>query len=242
MMNVSIIVPVYNEEDNIIPLARELAGVSGRIPGLEVIFVDDGSTDGTWKAIAEAGAALACVRGIRCARNRGQSSAMLAGLQNAEGDVMVTIDGDRQNNPSDIPQLVEALKDCDVVCGYRAKRRDSWGRRVGSRLANTVRAWFTQDGIRDTGCSLKAFKRECVEDLPPFKGVHRFMPAYFRLNGRKIMEVPVDHRPRVAGTSKYTNLKRLPATVFDLVGFAWYRRRYQRRLAGPDLSRTESKR
>lgn len=151
---------------------------------------------------------------------------MLFGLQNAAGDVLVTMDGDMQNNPADIPKLLEALKDSDVVCGYRANRRDTWSRRVGSRLANRVRNWFTHDGVRDTGCSLKVFKRICVGDLPPLRGVHRFMPAYFKLNGRVMREMPVDHRARTQGQSKYTNLKRLPATIFDLIGFIWYRRRY----------------
>jgi dolichol-phosphate mannosyltransferase len=111
------------------------------------------------------------------------------------------------------------------VCGYRAKRRDSWSRRAGSLIGNTIRNWITKDGLRDTGCSLKAFRKECVADLPPVNGAHRFMGAYFKLHGRSMIEIPVDHRPRRAGTSKYTNLKRLPKTFFDLIGFVWYRSR-----------------
>lgn len=225
-MRVSVVVPVYNEEDNIEPLVTELNALSGVVPGLEILLVDDGSTDTTWRRIEACRSKTPGLRGIRSPQNRGQSSAMLLGLQNAAGDVLVTMDGDRQNNPADIPKLLEALKDSDVVCGYRANRRDTWSRRVGSRLANRVRNWFTHDGVRDTGCSLKVFKRICVGDLPPLRGVHRFMPAYFKLNGRIMKEMPVDHRARTLGQSKYTNLKRLPATVFDLIGFIWYRRRY----------------
>jgi glycosyltransferase involved in cell wall biosynthesis len=154
---------------------------------------------------------------------------MLDGFRQARGAVIVTMDGDLQNDATDIPRLLDALKNCDVVCGYRANRRDTWSRRAASRLANAVRNLVTRDGIRDTGCSLKAFRRECAADLPPLNGVHRFMPAYFRLHGRRIEQIPVNHRARKHGRSKYTNLKRLPATVLDLFGFWWYRRR----LLGP---------
>lgn len=151
---------------------------------------------------------------------------MLMGLSAAQGDVLVTMDGDRQNNPADIPHLVSRVGPVDVVCGYRARRRDTWSRRMASRIGNAIRNRVTQDGLRDTGCSLKAFKRECRNDLPPINGAHRFMAAYFKLHGRTIEEIPVDHRPRTKGCSKYTNLSRLPRTTFDLIGFIWYRRRY----------------
>ena len=224
-MSVSIVIPFYNEEDNILPLAAELAEVAPRIPGVEAVLVDDGSTDGTWSRIEEAARRFPFVRGIKAARNCGQSSAMLLGLAQSRGEFLVTLDGDLQNNPADIPTLVEKLKDFDVVCGYRAKRRDSWSRRVASKIGNRIRNWVTADGLRDTGCSLKAFRRACAGDLPPVNGVHRFMGAYFRLHGRTIEQVPVDHRHRQHGQSKYTNLKRLPRTTFDLLGFAWYRSR-----------------
>lgn len=229
-MKVSVVIPVYQEEGNIMPLADEFVPVAGALPGLEVILVDDGSTDGTWAAITEACARHPFLRGIRGERNRGQSAAMLLGLREARGDVLVTLDGDRQNNPADIPALVERTQRFDVVCGYRAKRRDTWSRRVASRIGNGIRNAVTRDGLRDTGCSLKAFRRACLDDLPPLNGVHRFMGAYFRLAGRTIEQLPVDHRPRVHGTSKYTNLKRLPRTAFDLIGFLWYRSRVLREI------------
>lgn len=225
-MKISVIVPVYNEQDNILPLSEELHRLQGEIKELEVVLVNDGSSDQSWERILEAQTRFNTVHGINYSPNRGQSHAMLTGLRMAGGDVMVTLDGDMQNNPADIPKLLGELKDADVVCGYRAKRKDSWARRIGSRLANRVRNWATHDGIRDTGCSLKAFRKACVADLPCLEGVHRFMPAYFKLNGRVIKEIPVDHRPRTMGASKYTNMKRLPRTLFDLFGFIWYRKRF----------------
>ena len=234
-MKVSVIVPVYNEEENIEPLAREFAALTTALPELEVIVVDDGSSDATPERLAAAQKECAVLRAIRYEPNRGQSHAMLVGLYRATGEVMVTIDGDLQNDPADISKLVALVGEYDVVCGYRANRKDTWARRAGSRIANRVRNLVTHDGIRDTGCSLKAFKKACVADLPPVRGVHRFMPAYFRLNGRSITEVPVNHRARTRGVSKYTNLRRLPGTIRDLVGFAWYRARYLRPLPGNEV-------
>jgi len=225
-MKISIVVPVYNEQDNILPLSEELHRLQGDIRDMEVLLVDDGSKDQTWARILEAQSRFSTIHGITYSPNRGQSHAMLVGLRSASGEVMVTLDGDMQNNPSDIPRLLAELKEADAVCGFRAKRKDTWARRVGSRLANRIRNWATHDGIRDTGCSLKVFRKACVADLPCLEGVHRFMPAYFKLNGRIIKEMAVDHRPRTMGTSKYTNMKRLPRTLFDLFGFIWYRKRF----------------
>ena len=225
-MRVSVVIPVFNEEGNILPLAAEFAPVAQLLPGLEVLFVDDGSRDATPDRLKEAATKFSFVRPMRTTANRGQTAAMLSGLRAATGDVLVTMDGDLQNNPADIPLLVSRIGEMDVVCGYRAKRRDSWSRRMASRLGNSVRNAFTQDGIRDTGCSLKAFRSSCLAALPPLNGAHRFMPAYFKIHGCRIMELPVDHRPRQHGQSKYTNLKRLPRTLFDLIGFVWYRRRW----------------
>lgn len=229
-MNVSVVIPVFQEQDNILPLVAEFVPVATQLPGLEVILVDDGSTDATWARMVEARAQFPFLRGVRGERNRGQSAAMLLGLAQARGEVLVTMDGDLQNNPADIPSLVQATEQFDVVCGYRAHRRDTWSRRVASRLGNGIRNAVTHDGLRDTGCSLKAFRRACRDDLPALNGVHRFMGAYFRLAGRTIEQMPVDHRARTHGTSKYTNLKRLPRTAFDLIGFLWYRSRVLREL------------
>jgi dolichol-phosphate mannosyltransferase len=223
-MRVSIVVPIYNESENIRPLADELNQLADTME-LEILIVDDGSTDDTWHQIEAAAGTCAVIRPVRIPVNRGQSNAMLRGMHMATGEVIVFMDGDLQNDPTDIPTLVDCLESCDVVCGYRAKRRDSWSRRVGSRIANVVRNWVTHDDIRDTGCSLKAFKAAFRNDIPHLDGAHRFLAAYFHLHGRIICEVPVNHRPRRYGTSKYTNLKRLPRTVADLFGFHWYRKR-----------------
>jgi glycosyltransferase involved in cell wall biosynthesis len=220
-MKVTVVVPVYNEEENVPLLAREFALLVGRLDDFEVLLVDDGSKDGTWPKIQEAAKSNPFLRGVRSVNNRGQSAAMILGLTEAKGDVLVTMDGDLQNNPADIPEIGPV----DVVCGYRAKRKDTWSRRVASKIGNGIRNKVTRDGLRDTGCSLKAFKRECLADLPHVTGCHRFMGAYFRLHGRSIEQVPVDHRFRQYGQSKYTNLKRLPKTAFDLIGFLWYRSR-----------------
>jgi dolichol-phosphate mannosyltransferase len=227
-IDVSVVVPVYNEEENIAAIADEVGkALSPRFAAFELVLVDDRSTDRTWERIVEQEAAHPFVRGLRLAAHGGQSAAMLAGLRHAAGRVLVTMDGDLQNDPADIPGLVDGLADpqVDAVCGYRARRRDTVSRRVASRWANAVRNRITHDGVRDTGCSLKAFRRACAADLPCLRGVHRFMPAYFVLNGRRVREVPVHHRPRLRGQSKYTNLKRLPETIRDLFGFRWYRSR-----------------
>ena len=224
-MKVSVVVPVFNEEENVPRLAKEFAELVGRLDGLEVVLVDDGSKDGTWAKIQEAAKMFPFLRGVRSTNNRGQSAAMLLGLNEARGEILVTMDGDLQNNPADIPQLVAKVGPFDVVCGFRAKRKDTWSKRVASKIGNAIRNSATKDGLRDTGCSLKAFKRECLADLPALNGTHRFMGAYFRLNGRSIEQIPVDHRFRQFGVSKYTNLKRLPKTAFDLIGFLWYRSR-----------------
>lgn len=227
-MKFSVVIPVFNEEANIAPLAQEIIHATRAGEEVEVLLVDDGSLDHTWERIQEVATANPLFRGIRSARNRGQTSAMLTGLHQARGDILITMDGDLQNNPADIPKLVDALDGVDVVCGFRAKRRDSFSRRLGSRIGNTIRNLITDDGLLDTGCSLKAFRRECLADIPPVNGAHRFMGAYFKLHGHTIKQIPVDHRPRQFGQSKYTNLKRLPRTVFDLIGFVWYRSRLVR--------------
>jgi dolichol-phosphate mannosyltransferase len=229
-MRVSVVIPVFNEEDNIVPLVEEFSALAQSWPTLaEVVIVDDGSRDGTAARLRECAAHHAFLRPCRTKENRGQTAALLAGLAVTTGDVLVTMDGDLQNNPADIPALVARLgEDTDVVCGYRARRRDRWSRRAASRIGNAVRGWFTRDGVRDTGCSLKAFRRACLAALPPLNGAHRFMPAYFILAGCRVVELPVDHRPRRRGVSKYTNLQRLPRTLFDLIGFVWYRRRILR--------------
>lgn len=222
-ITVSAVIPVYNEVDSIRPLANELLAVSELT---EILFVNDGSADGTTAALDQLATQHPRIRVHHQPQNAGQSAAMWTGFQQAAGEIIVCLDGDGQNDPADIPLMLAALSSSvDVVCGRRAKRRDSWSKRTGSRWANRVRNWVTHDGVADTGCSLKAFRRACVPDLPPLDGMHRFMPAYFTLKKRRIVQIDVNHRAREHGQSKYTNLSRLPRTLLDLFGFWWFRRR-----------------
>ncbi len=218
--SVSIVVPFYNEEECAEFVLREIAACQ---PGAEIVAVDDGSTDGTWKILSS----IPGVTALRLSANRGQSGALLAGLLYAGGDILVMLDGDGQNDPADIEALVALVRsgDCDVAVGRRAKRRDVWSRRAASRVANAVRRCFLRDGISDTGCSLKAFHRDHVDLLVPFNGLHRYLPAIFTQAGLSIAEIAVNHRERKAGRSKYTNLDRALRGLYDLVGVGWLLRR-----------------
>ena len=214
---VSVVVPLYNEEENVPILQREL---NTALAGLdyEIIFVDDGSKDGTVARIA----ADLRVRILQFEKNAGQSAAMYAGLHAAHGDIAVLIDGDLQNDPTDIPKLLREMKGgVDLVCGYRAQRKDTTVKRLTSRIANFVRSRFTKDGVRDTGCSLKAMRRECIATLVPFKGMHRFIPALVKGAGYKLIEVPVNHRPRKFGVSKYGLGNRAWRATVDMFGVRW---------------------
>jgi len=189
---VSVIVPLFNEQENVPSLQSELRVA---LAGLdhEIIFVDDGSVDRTVEQIETA----PNVRVIRFERNTGQSAAIYAGLQGAHGAIAVLIDGDLQNDPADIPRLLaEIARGADLVCGYRVKRRDTALKRLTSRIANAVRSRFTKDGVRDTGCTLKAMRLECASALVSFKGMHRFIPALIKGAGYRLVEIPVNHRPR----------------------------------------------
>ena len=213
----SIVVPIFNEEDNVAPLQQELeAALSGT--DHEIIFVDDGSSDETVSRIKPSPA----VRLVRFEKNRGQSAAIYAGAQAARGDIVVFIDADLQNDPADIPRLVREISNgADLVCGYRLKRKDTMTKRLTSRIANFVRSRFTKDGVRDTGCTLKAMRRECVRTLVPFKGMHRFIPALVKGGGYRLIEVPVNHRPRKFGQSKYGFGSRAVRATVDMFGVRW---------------------
>jgi len=214
---VSVVVPLFNEEESVPILQSELtAALSGL--DYEIIFVDDGSIDGTAMRIA----ADQRVRVLQFERNAGQSAAMYAGLHAASGAIAVLIDGDLQNDPTDIPKLIaEIERGADLVCGYRAQRKDTAVKRITSRIANFVRSRFTKDGVRDTGCTLKAMKRECIATLVPFKGMHRFIPALVKGAGYRLVEVPVNHRPRKFGESKYGLGNRALRATMDMFGVRW---------------------
>ena len=222
----SVVIPAYNEEANVGPCHAELAGVLGGLGRpFEIVFVDDGSTDGTFAALRAIIAADPRVRALRFRANAGQTAALAAGFAAARGDVVVTMDADLQNDPADIPRLLAALESADLVCGWRVERRDPWTKRVASRIANRVRARLTGDGVHDTGCTLKAFRRAAVPRRHLYRGMHRFLPALARIEGFRVVEVPVGHRPRRAGTSKYGNWTRLWAGLADLCAVRWMARR-----------------
>jgi glycosyltransferase involved in cell wall biosynthesis len=234
----SVVIPAYNEEPNIEPGYRELVGVlDGLGRPFEVIVVDDGSTDGTFAALGRLAAADPRLRVLRFRRNAGQTAALAAGFRAARGDVVVTLDADLQNDPRDIPTLLDALPGHDAVCGWRVDRQDPWSKRVASRVANAVRGAVTGDGVHDTGCMLKAFRREALARLPLFRGMHRFLPALLRMDGARLIEVPVRHRPRRAGRSKYGNWSRLWAGLPDLWAVRWMARRRLRYEVAEQLNR-----
>jgi dolichol-phosphate mannosyltransferase len=217
MSNVSVVVPLYNEEQSVAILQRELADA---LTGLdyEIIFVDDGSQDQTVARIA----ADPRTRVLRFEKNAGQSAAIFAGLKAVRSQVAVLIDGDLQNDPADIPRLLAEIScGADLVCGYRAQRKDTLLKRITSRVANFVRSRFTRDGVRDTGCTLKAMRRDCIGALLPFKGMHRFIPALVKGAGYRLVEVPLNHRPRRFGQSKYGLGNRALRATMDMFGVRW---------------------
>jgi dolichol-phosphate mannosyltransferase len=231
-MDISVVVPVCNEEENVLPLAREVAAaLAGR--EYELLFVDDGSTDGTAAAVLQARAAgIPGVRLLRHSFRSGQSAAVCSGVAAARAEWVATLDGDGQNDPADIPSLlavwragVAGDRPLGLVAGQRRKRQDNFMKRMASRVGNGVRQWLLQDNTRDTGCGLKLFSREAFLRLPYFDHLHRFMPALMLREGYRIAHVDVNHRPRSAGVSKYGTLDRLMVSIADLRGVRWLRRR-----------------
>jgi dolichol-phosphate mannosyltransferase len=223
---IAVIVPVYNEEDNVLPMAREVSDAmknAGR--SYELVFVDDASTDGTWKKVEEARRQFPNVRGLRHAVNSGQSAALWTGIQASHSDIIATLDGDLQNDPADIPQMLPSLLKADFVCGVRAKRRDTFVRRSSSKIARWARRSALNVDFCDTGCAMRVFKRSALAGVFPFNGFHRFLPVLVHGNGVSTLEVPVNHRPRVAGVSKYGVWNRVWRGIYDLIALSWFQKR-----------------
>ena len=227
-LGVSVVVPVKDEADNVAPLAREIAAAlkteSASEGGHEIIFVDDGSSDGTGAALTALRREIPQLRVLRHGRNLGQSRGIRSGVLAAKGRIIVTLDGDGQNDPADVPKLLAALRadtSLGMVSGVRIKRQDTASRRLASRLGNGFRNWLLQDGATDTGCGLKAFRRDDYLALPYFDHQHRFLIALMRREGLGVSFVPVGHRARTAGVSKYTNFGRMLVSVSDLLGVRW---------------------
>ncbi|MGB5623560.1 MAG: glycosyltransferase family 2 protein [Gammaproteobacteria bacterium] len=228
---VSIVVPVFNEAANIARLGEEIRQVLDRRCDFELLFVDDGSDDGSEAVLAGLAAADARVRHLPHRSRCGQSAALRTGVLAASSDQIVTLDGDGQNDPDDIPLLLETVAHADLprqsllVIGHRIHRQDHWIKRLASRIANTVRQRILRDHTPDTGCGLKAFSRSTFLSLPYFDHMHRFLPALIRRAGGDVISVPVMHRPRERGRSKYGILDRLWAGLIDLCGVVWLIRR-----------------
>jgi glycosyltransferase involved in cell wall biosynthesis len=224
---VSITIPVHNEEENLRVLTREIhQALASCGQDYEILYVDDASTDESLKVLRQIAMGDGRVRVLALPRRVGQSGALAHGFAAARGEVLVTLDADLQNDPADIPRLLAALEDLDMVIGVRATRHDNWLRRLSSRVANAVRGRILGDGALDTGCALKVMRQQTVARLPAFNGMHRFLPALVRMEGGKLAQVPVGHRPRLHGKPKYNVRNRLGRGVVDLIGVLWLQRRW----------------
>jgi glycosyltransferase involved in cell wall biosynthesis len=228
----SIVLPAFNEEGNILPLAGELAEVLPDLASwpVECVFVDDGSTDGTRREMGAARARYPAL-GIRIVAldgNYGLTTAMDAGFKAARGGVVATLDTDRQNDPRDLPRLLAELGHADVVIGVRVRRRDSLVKRASSKIANFIRNRATHEDVVDTGCSLKVYRKEFLDRLKLFTGLHRFLPTLLKMEGARVAQVPVNHRPRAAGRAKYGLANRLAGPLADLLAVRWMQKRHVR--------------
>lgn len=223
---ISVVIPVYNEEESLPCLAAEIQGPMRSLGRpYEVIYVDDGSTDGSAAVLLRLAREDPAVRIIRQRRNAGQSAALDAGFRSARGGIVVTLDADLQNDPADIPRLLERMDGHDVVSGVRARRQDAWVRKASSRVANRVRNRVTRDDVTDVGCTLRACRAEVLRRVPMFDGMHRFLPTLLKMEGARATEIPVNHRPRLHGQPKYNISNRLWRALGDLFAVRWMQKR-----------------
>jgi dolichol-phosphate mannosyltransferase len=222
----SVVVPIFNEEKNIRALVERVEGVLNGIgSSFEVILVDDGSSDGSGPLMDEMAREHGWIRPVHLAGNYGQSSALHAGFRAARGEVIVTLDGDLQYDPGDIPEMLRRLEGCDAVCGWRESRADSPWKRFQSRFANAVRNALSGETILDTGCALKVIRKRALDSIRAFDGMHRFIPTLLRMEGFRVIEVPVRHYPRKYGESKYGAWNRMFQAFYDLLGVRWMKNR-----------------
>ncbi len=239
---ISIVTPVYNERDNIRPLLAEVAAVADKIPLGEVVYIDDGSDDGSDILLQSLKTEFPFLRVLRHSARSGQSMGLWSGVTAAKFPLVVTLDGDGQNDPADIPLLYERYKKSDpktMIAGQRAKRKDNLVRRLSSRAANAIRAFILKDGTRDTGCSLKLFRREDYLSLPYFNHMHRYLPALMKGHGVAVSHVDVSHRPRARGVSKYGFFDRLWVGILDLFGAWWLLHRVRADITVAELDNTK---
>jgi len=239
-LDLSILIPVKDEGQNIAPLAAEIDAAMASTPySWECLWIDDGSTDETLTEIQRLCRNSPHHQFISFDRNYGQSAAMYAGFRRARGRIVVTLDGDGQNDPKDMPPMIRRLieENADMVNGVRQRRHDSTIRKISSRIANSYRNWLTGEHITDVGCSLRAFRHECVAEIPPFKGMHRFLPTLVRIGAfSKILEIPVNHRPRMHRQTKYGIQNRLWVGLADTLAVRWM----QHRMVFPQVARSST--
>jgi glycosyltransferase involved in cell wall biosynthesis len=223
---ISVVVPLRNESANVLPLAERIfAALDKASGGVELILVDDASSDDTWQQILKARQTHPRLRAFRHSQNRGQSAALWTGFKVSHGKILATLDGDLQNDPADLPRMLALLADCDMVCGVRTNRADNWLRRVSSSIARSARKTVLGMDFADTGCNLRVFKRTVLETLPAFDGIHRFMPVFVHNVGLTVKELPVSHHPRTAGRSNYGISNRLGRGIRDLIMVRWFLKR-----------------
>ena len=235
---VSLVIPLFNEAESLPVLAAEVRAAMALMASMasmasmetagknyEILYVDDGSTDGSQEVLRALAGEDRRVRVIRLCRNSGQSAALAAGFRHARGASVVTLDADLQNDPADIPRLLAGLDEFDVVCGVRTRRQDGWLRRASSRIANHIRNRVTRESVTDVGCTLRAYHADCLQRIPVFNGMHRFLPTLLRLAGARVTEMPVNHRPRLYGQPKYNIRNRILRALVDLLGVRWLQSR-----------------
>lgn len=228
-VDLSIVIPIYNEVENILPQVSEILHALRKFDrGFEILMVNDGSTDGSLKMMQQMHREYPdVVHYLSFGENRGQTAAFIAGFRAVRGRYVATLDGDMQNDPADLPEMLAELekRGVDMVNGVRQKRRDSWLRKVSSRIGNGFRNRLTREQVSDVGCSIRIMKRECLEEIPAFNGLHRFFPTLVRMKGFSITEIPVNHRERVRGTSKYGVLNRMFVGIHDTLAVRWMLKR-----------------
>ncbi|HTV46994.1 MAG TPA: glycosyltransferase family 2 protein [Phycisphaerae bacterium] len=226
-VELSLVAPAYNEVDNVEPLIKRIAEVFNPLPLLfEVIIVDDAGTDGTREKLLQLAAVYPWLRVVSLEKNSGQTAAMDAGFKAARGRIWATVDADMQNDPGEIPRLMAMLgPDVDMVSGWRQKRSDNFFRKIQTYIANGIRNWLSGENIKDSACSLKVYKRQCLEGLTLYKGMHRFFPTLVKMRGYRVIEVPVSHHPRAHGITKYKFGSRVIRAFVDLLAVRWMKKR-----------------
>lgn len=227
MKKISFVIPVYNEEENIFRLVEEIESVALDLcNNYEILMVDDGSSDSSLEVMRKQADKNENIKLLSLSSNSGQSAALYAGFQAASGDVIITMDADLQNNPADLRQMIELYGEYDMINGWRFDRKDSWSKKIASKIGNGFRNWLTRESIHDTGCSLKIMNAEILKKIHMYKGLHRFLPTLMRLEGARIIEVKVSHRQRSYGVSKYTNLTRGIEGFYDVIAVRWMQNRH----------------